>query len=103
MLFDLRGRGRRRVVQLIYVTLALLMGGGLVFFGIGGNTSGGLLDAFKSDNGNTSTPAYTKQISAAEKKLKLHPKDSAAWATLTKLRFQDASAAGYDQNTNGFT
>src|SRR5256886_6259674 len=48
MLFDLRGRGRRRTIQAIYVTLAILMGGGLVFFGIGGNTSGGLFDAFKS-------------------------------------------------------
>ena len=34
MLFDLQGK-RRRVVQATYLTLALLMGGGLVFFGIG--------------------------------------------------------------------
>ena len=27
MLFDLRGRGRRRTVQAIYLSLALLMGG----------------------------------------------------------------------------
>ena len=33
MLFDLRGR-RRRAVQATYLTLAILMGGGLVFFGI---------------------------------------------------------------------
>ena len=31
MLFDLRGR-RRRVVQVVYLTLALLLGGGLVLF-----------------------------------------------------------------------
>ena len=49
MLFDLRGRGRRRAVQAIYLGLAILMGGGLVLFGIGGATSGGLLDAFKCD------------------------------------------------------
>ena len=42
MLFDLRGRGRRRSVQTIYVALAVLMGGGLIFFGIGGSVSGGL-------------------------------------------------------------
>ncbi len=29
MLFDLRGRGRRRAIQAIYLSLALLMGGGL--------------------------------------------------------------------------
>ena len=40
MLFDLRGRGRRRTVQVIYLGLAILMGGGLVLFGIGGSTSG---------------------------------------------------------------
>ena len=34
MLFDLRGKGRRRTVQVIYVSLAILMGGGLVLFGI---------------------------------------------------------------------
>jgi hypothetical protein len=36
MLFDLRGR-RRRVVQVTYLMLALLLGGGLVLFGIGGS------------------------------------------------------------------
>ena len=46
MLFDLRGRGRRRTVKVVYVTLALLMGGGLVLFGIGGDgAAGGLVDA----------------------------------------------------------
>ena len=45
MLFDLQGK-RRRVVQVMYLGLAILMGGGLVFFGIGGDVSGGLFDAF---------------------------------------------------------
>ncbi len=52
MLFDLRGK-RRRAVQATYLTLALLMGGGLVFFGVGGNVSGGLLDAFKGGGGGS--------------------------------------------------
>ena len=46
MLFDLRGPGRRRTIKVVYVTLAFLMGGGLVLFGIGGGgVSGGLVDA----------------------------------------------------------
>ena len=49
MLFDLRGRGRRRTVQVIYLSLAILMGGGLVLFGIGSSSSGGLFDAFSSN------------------------------------------------------
>ena len=36
MLFDLRGRHRRRAVRIIYTGLAVLMGVGLVGFGIGG-------------------------------------------------------------------
>jgi len=45
MLFDLRGAGRRRTVKVVYITLAFLMGGGLVLFVIGGDVSGGLVDA----------------------------------------------------------
>ena len=59
MLFDLRGRGRRRTVQVIYLSLALLMGGGLVLFGIGGGTNGGLFDAI-SGNGGSGTSADTR-------------------------------------------
>ena len=36
MLFDLRGRGRRRAVRVIYMGLALLFGVGFVGFGVGG-------------------------------------------------------------------
>ena len=47
MLFDLRSRGRRRTVQAVYLGLAVLIGGGLVLFGVGaGNGLGGLLNAF---------------------------------------------------------
>jgi hypothetical protein len=49
MLFDLRGK-RRRAVQATYLTLAVLMGGGLVLFGIGGS-GGNIFDAFDSGGG----------------------------------------------------
>jgi hypothetical protein len=103
MLFDLRGRGRRRTVQVIYLTLALLMGGGLIFFGIGGATSGGLLDAFKSDGGGgTSADKVLEQRqSGLEKRTQVNPRDARAWAVLADARFQLATAgANYDQ-TNG--
>ena len=53
MLFDLRGSGRRRVVKIVYITLAFLMGGGLVLFGIGGGGAlpGGLVDAITQGGG----------------------------------------------------
>jgi len=61
MLFDLRGR-RRRAVQATYLMLALLMGGGLVFFGIGGDVSGGLFDAFNGGAGGSGNDATEKSI-----------------------------------------
>ena len=50
MLFDLRAGGRRRLVQVVYLFLAILLGGGLVLFGVGGATSGGLFDAFRENS-----------------------------------------------------
>jgi tetratricopeptide (TPR) repeat protein len=105
MLFDLRGRGRRRAVQAIYLSLALLMGGGLVLFGIGGATSGGLLDAFKGSAGTQSTnDIFQKRVNAAEKAVKLRPADPKAWAELTRVRYQQAgSGDGFNQVQNVFT
>jgi hypothetical protein len=104
MLFDLRGRGRRRTVQAIYLTLAVLMGGGLVFFGIGGNTSGGLLDAFKNDTGSSGNSIFEKRVKTAEKRAQVNPKDAAAWVALARLRFQVAGTGdGYNQSTNTFS
>jgi hypothetical protein len=103
VLFDLRGRGRRRTIQAIYVTLAILMGGGLVLFGIGGNTSGGLFDAFKGGGGGGSD-TFSKQITQAEKTLKANPNDAAAWVVLARARFQQAGQGdSYDQQTSQFT
>jgi hypothetical protein len=105
MLFDLRGRGRRRAVQMIYLGLALLMGGGLVLFGVGGATSGGLLDAFQSGSGSQNvSDVFKKRVDAAEKAVQLRPTDARAWATLTRVRFQEAgSGNGFNQATGTFT
>jgi len=102
MLFDLRGRGRRRTVQAIYLWLAVLMGGGLIFFGIGGATNGGLLDAFKGGGGGGGgTSAFDSRLKAAEKAVARNPNDAASWAQLTQLRFDVANVpANYDQNGN---
>lgn len=99
MLFDLRGRGRRRTVQVIYLGLALLMGGGLVLFGIGSSSNGGLFDAFSGDNGGGSaTASIDKQIDAQLAKTRANPKDAAAWAQLAIVRFQRASVDGIAQD-----
>src|SRR3954453_16713241 len=105
MLFDLRGAGRRNTVRAIYLGLAILMAGGLVFFGIGGATNGGLLNAFDSKGGSSSNNTFEKRVAKLEKKVKLNPSDAASWALLAKYRDQEASVAGenYDQNTSTFT
>jgi hypothetical protein len=93
MLFDLRGRGRRRTIKAIYVSLALLLGGGLVLFGIGSNTSGGgLIDAIQGDGGGGDSPdkVLDKQIEDATRKTQVTPRDPAAWAKLSRLQFQRA-------------
>jgi hypothetical protein len=75
MLFDLRGR-RRRAVQVTYLTLALLMGGGLVFFGIGGSVSGGLLDAFKGGGGASTDSRLEDRINRLEDRLAQNPRST---------------------------
>jgi cytochrome c-type biogenesis protein CcmH/NrfG len=106
MLFDLRGRGRRRTVQVIYLSLAILMGGGLVLFGIGGATSGGLFDAFTGDNSTSSsgTEALERTVTSATAATERNPQDARAWAQLVRARFQLAGAdGGVDENTGAFT
>ncbi|HEX8206984.1 MAG TPA: hypothetical protein VF587_13065, partial [Solirubrobacteraceae bacterium] len=76
MLFDLRGRGRRRTVQVIYLSLAILMGGGLVLFGIGGDVQGGLVDAF-SENGGTGNGQIDDLVESAEERTTANPRDPA--------------------------
>jgi hypothetical protein len=104
MLFDLRGRGRRRTIQGIYLFLALLMGGGLVFFGVGGTGVG----LFNNDNnggsGGGGKNPITARLQAAQRQTRLHPTDPAVWANLARQTYTDASSGkGYDQNTHRFT
>lgn len=93
MLFDLQGK-RRRVVQVTYLTLALLMGGGLVFFGIGSDVQGGLSDAFSGGGGNGGgNDALKKRIEGNEKKVAASPQNSdAARKALVRDYYQLAVA-----------
>jgi hypothetical protein len=83
MLFDLRGR-RRRAVQATYLLLAVLMGGGLVLFGIGGDVSGGLLDAFKGGGGPSAGSAFQDRIDKQEERLQANPQNQLILASLVR-------------------
>ena len=102
MLFDLRGK-RRRTVQVVYASLAILMGGGLVLFGIGGDVQGGIVDAFRGEETATED-LFGDRIETLEQRLAANPQDAAAWAQLAKLRYQVAgTGANFDQSTGTFT
>jgi len=107
MLFDLRSRGRRRTVQVVYLGLALLMGGGLVLFGVGaGNGIGGLLNAFTGNgSGNAQSTVVSAQEKAALRQTKLDPSNPSAWSSLVMARWGSASsnAADYNPSTNTYT
>jgi hypothetical protein len=106
MLFDLRGAGRRRVVQVTYLFLAILLGGGLVLFGIGGSgLGGGLLDAVTgSSGGSTGNGAYEKRVTQTVAQTRANPKSPAAWAALARARFQlAADSDNFDPNTAQWT
>jgi hypothetical protein len=84
MLFDLRGR-RRRAVQATYLMLALLMGGGLVLFGIGGDVSGGLVDAFKGSGGGSEGDSVLRErIDKQEERLQASPGNERILQTLVR-------------------
>jgi tetratricopeptide (TPR) repeat protein len=97
MLFDLRASGRRRTVKTIYLLLAVLMGGGLVLFGIGGATNGGLLDAFGGGGGGGGGDVFEKKVENAQKAVKARPQDEQAWLALARARYQLAATGSDDQ------
>ena len=92
MLFDLRGR-RRRLVQATYLSLAVLMGGGLVLFGIGGDVSGGLFNAFEGDGGGgDANAALEERIDRQEQRLQANPANVAVLQSLVRDNYQLATS-----------
>ena len=104
MLFDLRSRGRRRTVQAVYLGLAVLMGGGLVLFGVGtGSGIGGLLNAFTGNGSSNQTQIISSAEKTALKQTQKNPSDPAAWGALETARYQNASSSGFNSSTNTYT
>src|SRR6476660_8175076 len=97
MIFDLQGK-RRRLVQVVYLILAILMGGGLVLFGVGsGNISGGLFDALTGKDSNSSSSGNSlveKRVKRDLVALKVNPQNTTALADLVRSYYQ---LAGTDE------
>jgi hypothetical protein len=95
MLFDLRGRGRRRTIRTIYIGLALLMGVGLVGFGIGnGSSGGGLLNAATKNEGSGGK-SFSDQIKQYKKLTAQQPANVAAWEKLLSAQLHEAGGEAY--------
>lgn len=96
MLFDLRSRGRRRTMQVIYIGLAILLASGLVLFGIGTGTGGGGLLGGLSGSGssNNQSGAVGAAAKSAQARVNKNPSDPAAWASLIEARYENAQSAG---------
>ncbi len=102
MLFDLRGRHRRRAVKVIYIGLALLIGGGLVLFGVGtgGGGGGGLLNV-AGENEGSGGASFASEIKKYEKVLKKQPSNVVAWEKLTKAQLHEAGGEAYVNASSG--
>lgn len=102
MLFDLRSRGRRRTMQVIYIGLAVLMAAGLVLFGVGTGTGGGGLfgGLVGSNSNNSGSSAVANNAKKAQQHVNQNPKDPAAWQKLIIARWENAQSGGV--TTGGF-
>ncbi len=106
MLFDLRARGRRRTVQVVYLALALIFLLGFVGFGVGVGGGGGAspIEAIFGGKESVAGASYSKQIAEAEKRTRKHPSEAAAWAQLAEAHFHQASGSEYyDEEKQQFT
>ncbi len=102
MLFDLRGKGRRRTVQVVYLGLAILFLLGFVGFGVGvGGGGGGIFNAL-TEGGSGGSASFAGKVASAQGRVKAHPTDAAAWAALAEAQLHQASESEYS-NPNSET
>jgi hypothetical protein len=99
MLFDLRGRGRRRTVRIVYIGLAALFAIGFVGFGVGGGFGGGGI--FTSLNGHEGSggASFSGQIGRYKKLVAQQPGNVAAWEKLIDAQLHEAGGEEYVTRT----
>ena len=96
MLFDLQSPGRRIAVKVVYSALAILMGAGLVLFGIGGSGSG-ILDSLGIGGGSSSSAPFQSEIDDANATLTQNPRNQQALVDVVTLQAQQAGTEVDDQ------
>ena len=99
MLFDLRGRGRRRTIRIVYIGLALIFALGFVGFGVGGGFGGGgILTSLNSHEGSGGA-SYSAEVKKYEKLTREQPANVAAWERLTTALLHEAGGEAYSTRT----
>jgi hypothetical protein len=103
MLFDLRGRGRRRTVQVTYIVLAVIFGLGFVGLGVGGGFgSGGIFSAFTGNEGSGGT-SHSGEIKKYEQLTRRQPNSVEAWQKLLQAQLHEAGGEAYVSRSGGVT
>ena len=93
-------------MQVIYIGLAILIGAGLILFGVGtGGGGGGLFGGLigSNSNSNSANSAVNSATKGAIAKTKKHPQSPAAWSQLVAARYSAARTDGFDSTTSTFT
>lgn len=106
MLFDLRSRRRRNIVRVVYGGLALLIGLGLVGFGIGtGFNFGGIFTAAANGGGanGTGNVALEKALTKAQRRVRANPGSAAAWLAVGTASYAVAELPSNFVSNSGFT
>ena len=109
MLFDLQAPGRKRVIRVVFGTLAAIFAISFVFFGIGSGIScfdggGGLLEEIGIGASDEPDTGYDDEISDLEEKIEANPNDTAALAEMVALRYQAGNQlVDVDEETQSFT
>jgi hypothetical protein len=103
MLFDLRGRGRRRTVRVIYIGLALLFGVGFVGFGVGvGGGGGGIFNSLTNNEGSGGT-TFAGEIKKYRKLTEQQPNNTSDWEHLLSAQLHEAGNEAYVSRTGQLT
>ena len=99
MLFDLRGRGRRRTVQVTYIGLAIIFMLGFVGLGVGGGFgSGGIFSAFTGNEGSGGA-SRSSEIKKYEQLTRRQPANVSAWEQLINAQLHEAGGEQYTSRT----
>ena len=100
MLFDLRGRGRRSTVRVIYIGLAAIFLLGFVGLGVGGGFgSSGILSSLTNSGEGGGSTSFASEIKNDRKLTQKQPNNPAAWAKLAKDFLHEAGSEAYVTTT----